>query len=130
LTVLEPKPENAPKNSRDIWDIRHLKYNTPGGFLVSNRDLVSQTKTFFEGENAIRVTVHVDGAEFPAERGFVRAKMLLGGWYAEKLNDKQIRIVFVNHSDPCGMIPAMFINAKLLDAVQTVKKMKEDIEGN
>jgi hypothetical protein len=116
VAVLEPKPENAPSYVRDTWDIRHLKYNTPGGFLVSNRDFVSQTKTFTEGENILRVTSAVQGDEFPEESGFLRAQMILSGWYVEKASEKQLKIVFVNHSDPSGWIPAMVVNSKLLDA--------------
>jgi hypothetical protein len=98
------------------------RYNTPGGMFVANRDFLTTIKTIYEDGKGFRCGTSIDWAGFPKpDSGYVRAKLNMNGWYAERKSDDELQIIFVNHSNPEGWIPGFVVNAKLFEAVSMHK---------
>lgn len=86
--------------------------------LVSNRDFVYMTRTLYEDNKGFRSACSVDWDELPpVPNGYVRSTIHLAGWYAEKVSDNNLIIMYVNHTAPNGWLPPMVVNSKLLEYV-------------
>jgi hypothetical protein len=53
----------------------------------------------------------------------------LSAWVVEQKKDGELEVWYLNHTDPCGMVPAWIANARLTEGSLAVLKCKTLIEG-
>ncbi|KAL0480222.1 START domain-containing protein [Acrasis kona] len=110
------------------WVVLHVGLDS-GSMMVSNRESLCQMRTYIDDKVAYRVTESCDHESFPKVMGgFVRLNAKLSGWYAEKKNEGELELWYVNHSDPAGYVPAWLANKRLGQAALSALVCKKMIE--
>jgi hypothetical protein len=102
--------------------------------MVSNRDVLIQMRTIHESDTlSYRVSVSLEPDAVPDKqpaRGYVRMESKLSAWVAEKKKDGELEVWYINHTDPCGFVPAFLANSRLTEGSLAVLKCKTLIEQN
>lgn len=67
--------------------------------------------------------------DIPERAGVVRIKYSKGFWKLIPLNNGRIRVIYQNHSEPGGNIPAWLTNSSVVEVpFSTLQKIKEQIQ--
>lgn len=91
----------------------------------SNRDVVTYSVLYWEGEKAI---VDMTGVSnfIPEKKGIVRLPFSKGLWVFNPVNDKETEIIYQYQGDPGGKIPGWVANIFIVDGpYKTLLGMKE-----
>jgi hypothetical protein len=88
-------------------DINYYRFKGSGP--VSDRDLVVVERTFFEGNKFYLTSCSCD-YPFAEVNGVVRAECYIGGYIAEQVDAKNIKVTYISDGDVKGSIPGFLKN--------------------
>ena len=90
--------------------ISHTKFNAPTPIYPREFLVLKSRKTLNDGSQLI-TAYSIEDPDVPVTYGFVRG-LLQTGLIVKKLSGDKVQVVKVEHVDPCGLIPTVFVQEK------------------
>jgi hypothetical protein len=90
--------------------VNPVQYNLITAPLVSNRDVVIQTKVVRTPGKIARYFQAITMASVPPRKGIVRMPRMVGMWLFETVGKNQTRVTYQNLADPGGSLPSGLVN--------------------
>jgi hypothetical protein len=90
--------------------VNPVQYNLITAPLVSNRDVVIQTKVVRTPGKIARYFQAITMASIPQRKGIVRMPRMVGMWLFETVGKNQTRVTYQNLADPGGSLPSGLVN--------------------
>jgi hypothetical protein len=90
--------------------VNPIQYNVITAPLVSNRDVVIQTKVVRAPGKITRYFHATTHPSVPERKGIVRMPKMLGMWMFEAVGKNQTKVTYQNLADPGGSLPSGLVN--------------------
>lgn len=90
--------------------VNPIQYNVITAPLVSNRDVVLQTRVVKSPGKIIRYFQGITMDSIPPKKGIVRMPRMVGMWIFESVGKNQTKVTYQNLADPGGSLPAGLVN--------------------
>jgi hypothetical protein len=90
--------------------VNPIQYNVITAPLVSNRDIVIQTRVVKSPGKIVRYFQGITVDSIPPRKGIVRMPKMVGKWMFESIGKNQTRVTYQNLADPGGSLPAGLVN--------------------
>lgn len=117
--------ERYSENIRVVWQ------GVSGPRMVSYRDFVYLNSLHEAQDDDDRVVISstsIEREDCPPKKGFVRGKLLLGGFVIKPIDSKSCIIDYFVQADIGGWIPRFLVNWTNSDMINRVIKMRKIIE--
>jgi hypothetical protein len=102
----------------------------PAPWPVKDRDSVVRSVVSQDPDTlAVTVRFHSEGDDIPPSKGCERVRSVKGFWFFMPRENGQLHVVYQNHVEPGGSIPAMLANRFALDVpFNTVRALAKEIQ--
>lgn len=90
--------------------ISPIQYNVITAPLVSNRDVIIQTRIIRTPGKVTRLFQGIQMDSVPMRKGIVRMPRMAGMWLLESLDKNKTRVTYQNLADPGGSLPSGLVN--------------------
>jgi hypothetical protein len=108
--------------------VNPIQYNVVTAPLVSNRDVVIQTRIVRTPTKIVRAFQGIELASVPQRKGIVRMPKMVGVWMFEAVGKNQTKVTYQNLADPGGSLPSGLVNMTVVKMpFVSLQKMKEQI---
>jgi len=120
------------KESKVVKDdpVNPIQYNVVTAPLVSDRDVVIQTRVVQTPKKIIRSFQGIQHPSVPPRKGIVRMPKMVGVWVFEAVSATQTKVTYQNLADPGGSLPSGLVNMTVVKMpFVSLKKMKEQLKN-
>lgn len=110
--------------------VNPIQYNLITAPLVSNRDVVIQTRIIRTPGKIIRYFTGIKVDSVPERKRIVRMPKMVGMWMFESLGPNQARVTYQNLADPGGSLPSGLVNMTVVKMPYvTLDNMKKQLDN-
>ncbi len=120
------------KESKVIKDdpVNPIQYNVVTAPLVSDRDVVIQTRVVQTPKKIIRTFKGIEHPAVPPRKGIVRMPKMVGAWVFEAVSPTQTKVTYQNLADPGGSLPSGLVNMTVVKMpFVSLQKMKAQLKN-
>ncbi len=108
--------------------VNPIQYNVVTAPLVSNRDVVIQTRIVRTPTKIVRTFQGITLDSVPPRKGTVRMPKMVGVWMFEAVGKNQTKVTYQNLADPGGSLPSGLVNMTVVKMpFVTLQNMKAQI---
>ncbi len=110
--------------------VNPIQYNVVTAPLVSNRDVVIQTRITRAPGKITRSFQGIEFASVPPRKGIVRMPRMVGLWMFEAVGKNQTKVTYQNLADPGGSLPSGLVNMTVVKMpFVTLSNMKKQVDN-
>ncbi|MBN2158578.1 MAG: hypothetical protein JW807_04215 [Spirochaetes bacterium] len=110
--------------------VNPIQYNVITAPLVSNRDVIIQTRVVRSPGKIVRYFHGIKLDSIPERKGIVRMPKMVGMWIFEALGKNRTRVTYQNLADPGGKLPAGLVNLTVVkQPYVTLRGMRKQLTG-
>jgi len=109
--------------------VNPIQYNLITAPLVSNRDVVIQTKIVRAPGKITRYFHGITHPSVPERKGIVRMPSMVGMWLFESVGKNQTKVTYQNLADPGGSLPSGLVNLTVVKMpFVSLTNMRKELE--
>ncbi len=109
--------------------VNPIQYNVITAPLVSNRDVIIQTRVVRTAGKITRYFKGITHASVPPRKGIVRMPKMVGVWIFESVGPNQTKVTYQNLADPGGSLPSGLVNMTVVkQPFVTLNGMREQLK--
>ena len=110
--------------------VNPIQYNVISAPLVSNRDVVIQTRVVRTPGKVIRYFTGIQLDAVPPRKGAVRMPKMVGMWMFESMGPNRTRVTYQNLTDPGGSLPSGLVNMTVVKMpFVTLEGMRKQLDN-